>query len=85
MRLYSFPDCIAIGHLDRELLSLPLFTNAHQCRQMKTTAKLEKTLYTRVTDADFQVLTSLADQRQQSISQVIRKALIDQQLLARNY
>jgi hypothetical protein len=48
---------------------------------MKTTAKLEKTLYTRVTDADFQVLASLADQRQQSLSQLIRKTLIDQGLI----
>jgi predicted HicB family RNase H-like nuclease len=47
------------------------------------TTKLEKTLYTRVTENDFKILTQLADQRQQSISQLIRKTLIDSGVLGR--
>lgn len=45
--------------------------------------KLEKVLYTRVTMQDFHVLTQLADERQQSISQLIRKILIDSGVLPR--
>lgn len=50
---------------------------------MKTTNKLNKTVYTRITSSDFAALTALADERQQSISQVIRKALIDVGVLTR--
>jgi hypothetical protein len=47
------------------------------------TTKLEKTLYTRVTEQDFRALIEVADQRQQSISQLIRKTLIDSGILNR--
>jgi DNA-binding MarR family transcriptional regulator len=47
------------------------------------TTKLEKTLYTRVTEQDFHVLSQVAEQRQQSISQLIRKILIDSGTLNR--
>ena len=45
--------------------------------------KLEKTLYTRVTTEDFRLLEQLADERQQSISQLIRKIMIDAGVLPR--
>ena len=48
------------------------------------TTKLEKTLYTRLTDNDFRILQQLADERQQSISQLIRKVMIDSGILERN-
>ena len=48
---------------------------------MNTKTTLNKTVYTRITGADFAVLNMVADQRQQTISQVIRKALIDQGII----
>ena len=47
------------------------------------TTKLEKVLYTRVTTDDFHILSQIADERQQSISQLIRKILIDAGVLPR--
>jgi hypothetical protein len=47
------------------------------------TTKLEKVLYTRVTIEDFQVLNRIADEKQQSISQLIRKILVDSGALPR--
>lgn len=48
------------------------------------TAKLEKTVYARITTEDFIILTQLADQRQQTMSQLIRKILIDANVLPRH-
>lgn len=64
-------------------MQLSLFTLPHHCTHVPMTTKLEKTLYTRVTENDFKILTQLADQRQQSISQLIRKTLIDSGVLSR--
>jgi hypothetical protein len=50
---------------------------------MASKIKLTKTVYARITSQDFADLTDLADERQQSISQVIRKALIDAKILNR--
>jgi len=47
------------------------------------TTKLEKVLYTRVTIEDFHALNRIADEKQQSISQLIRKILIDSGALPR--
>lgn len=47
------------------------------------TAKLEKTVYARITADDYNILTQLADQRQQTMSQLIRKILIDANVLPR--
>ena len=47
------------------------------------TAKLEKTVYARITTNDYDILTQLADQRQQTMSQLIRKILIDANVLPR--
>lgn len=47
------------------------------------TTKLEKVLYTRVTIEDFHALNRIADEKQQTISQLIRKILIDSGVLAR--
>lgn len=47
------------------------------------TAKLEKVVYARVTDEDYKTIHALADDRQQSISQLIRKILIDAGVLTR--
>jgi len=48
------------------------------------TAKLEKTVYARITADDYNILTQLADQRQQTMSQLIRKILIDANVLPRH-
>ena len=47
------------------------------------TAKLERVVYARVTDEDYKDILALADDRQQSISQLIRKILIDAGVLSR--
>jgi hypothetical protein len=43
--------------------------------------KLTKLAHTRLTAEDLEKLLVLADQRQQTVSQIIRKALIDQCLI----
>jgi hypothetical protein len=48
------------------------------------TTKLEKTIYARITHRDFNELCRLAEERQQSISQLVRKVLIDSGVLTRN-
>ncbi len=45
--------------------------------------KLERVVYTRITDDDYRALNLLADERQQTISQLIRKILIDSGVLNR--
>lgn len=53
---------------------------------MKTKdTKLEKVVYARVTTDDLYAISILAEQRQQSISQFIRKTLIDTGIISRNY
>lgn len=46
-------------------------------------ARLDKVVYSRITAEDLRVLTDLADERQQTISQLIRKVLIDSKILQR--
>lgn len=48
-----------------------------------TTKNLEKTVYTRITMEDFQTPNRIADEKQQTISQLVRKILIDSGALAR--
>jgi DNA-binding MarR family transcriptional regulator len=48
-----------------------------------TTKNLEKTVYTRITMEDFQALNRIADEKQQTISQLVRKILIDSGALSR--
>jgi hypothetical protein len=60
------------------IVCLPLSTN----EDMKARhAKLEKVVYARVTTDDLYAISALAEERQQSISQLIRKTLIDQGLI----
>jgi hypothetical protein len=47
------------------------------------TTKLERVVYARITDDDYRALNLLADERQQTISQLIRKILIDSGVLNR--
>ena len=41
------------------------------------TTKLERVVYARITTEDYRALNVLADKRQQTISELIRKILID--------
>ena len=53
---------------------------------MKTKdTKLEKVVYARVTSDDLYAISALAEERQQSISQFIRKTLIDTGIIRRDY
>ena len=64
------------------LIRLPLPTIQH----MKTKdTKLEKVVYARVTTDDLYAIIALAEERQQSISQFIRKTLIDTGIIHRDY
>jgi hypothetical protein len=45
--------------------------------------KLERVVYARLTNEDYRALNLLADKRQQTISQLIRKILIDSGVLNR--
>ena len=45
--------------------------------------KLERVVYARITNDDYRALNLLADERQQTISQLIRKILIDAGVLNR--
>jgi hypothetical protein len=45
--------------------------------------KFERVVYSRITDDDYRTLNLLADERQQTISQLIRKILIDSGVLNR--
>jgi uncharacterized protein (DUF1778 family) len=47
--------------------------------------KLEKVVYARVTTDDLRAISALAEERQQSISQFIRKSLIDTGIIHRDY
>jgi hypothetical protein len=47
------------------------------------TTKLERVVYARITTEDYRALNILADERQQTISQLIRKILIDSGVLNR--
>jgi hypothetical protein len=47
------------------------------------TTKLERVVYARITTEDYRALNALADKRQQTISQPIRKTLIDSGVLNR--
>ena len=48
-----------------------------------TTNNLEKTVYARITMEDFHALNRIADEKQQTISQLVRKILIDSGTLPR--
>ncbi len=45
--------------------------------------KFERVVYARITNDDYRALNLLADERQQTISQLIRKILIDAGVLNR--
>lgn len=45
--------------------------------------KLDRVVYARITTEDYRALNVLADERQQTISQLIRKILIDSGVLNR--
>jgi hypothetical protein len=47
------------------------------------TTKLERVVYARITTEDYRALNVLADERQQTISQLIRKILIDSGVINR--
>ena len=49
-----------------------------------TKVRLQRVVYTRVTNEDFAILNELADERQQTVSQLIRKILIDAKILHRS-
>jgi hypothetical protein len=83
LRLLSLKTS-AIRTFDRAATAfICLRNNAFQCTDTMTTKNLEKTVYTRITMEDFQVLNRIADEKQQTISQLVRKILIDSGALSR--
>lgn len=60
---------------------LPLLTIQHMTTK---DTKLERVVYARVTTDDLYAISALAEERQQSISQFIRKTLIDSGVIDRS-
>lgn len=65
------------------LCSLFVYQTAPSETRTFMTTKLERVVYARITTEDYRALNVLADERQQTISQLIRKVLIDSGVLSR--